>query len=261
MSDVLRRWFGLEGRTVLLTGGTGGIGTAMSRAFAGAGARLVFAGDDEATGNLLARALGDAGHEVHFHPCDVADRGALDGLLEATCRRFGPPAILVCNAGIAGPHGTMGSAREAEWAGLLRINLDHPLHLANRVAPLMAQERGGSIVLTASLAGLRGNKAVGLYGIAKAGLIQLARNLAVEWGPAGVRANALAPGLVETGWAGAILADAPARERRLSLTPLRRVGTPEEIATAALFLAGPGAGFITGHCLVVDGGTLISDGN
>lgn len=261
MNAFLETWFGLVGKTVLITGGTGGIGTAMSRAFAGAGARLVIASDDGPAIASLARELGALGCEVLAQPCDVAKPVELDRLVDAALGRFGTIDILACNAGISGPHGPLANATWQERGQLFRINLAHPLHLTSRVAPLMAAQGSGSIILTASIAGLRGNKALGLYGIAKAALIQLARNLAVEWGPAGVRANALAPGLVATSWAKAVLADPQARERRLSLTPLRRVGTPEEIAAAALFLAGPGAGFITGQTIVVDGGTLISDGN
>jgi NAD(P)-dependent dehydrogenase (short-subunit alcohol dehydrogenase family) len=253
----LDRYFGLEGKAVLITGATGGIGAAMTEAFAAAGARLVLASDDEAACVAAARACPDA----LAVPCDVADPDALDGLVEAAEARLGGIDVLVCNAGIAGPPVRMGEAAPADRERLFRINLEHPLHLANRLAPRMAEAGGGSIVLTASLAGLRGNARLGLYGLTKAALIQLARNLAVEWGPDGVRANAIAPGLIATSWAGAILSNPQAAERRLSLTPLRRIGEPWEVAAAALFLAGPGAGFITGQTLVVDGGSLITDGN
>jgi NAD(P)-dependent dehydrogenase (short-subunit alcohol dehydrogenase family) len=253
----LARYFGLQDRTVLITGATGGIGSAMSEAFAAAGARLVLASDDEAACRAVAEACPDALAVA----CDVADPQALDRLADTVLARFGRLDVLVCNAGIAGPAVRMSEAAAADRERLFRVNLEHPLHLTNRLAPAMAAADGGSIVLTASLAGLRGNARLGLYGLTKAALIQLARNLAVEWGPAGVRANAIAPGLIATGWAGAVLSNPQAAERRLSLTPLRRVGEPWEVAAAALFLAGPGAGFITGQTLVVDGGSLVTDGN
>jgi NAD(P)-dependent dehydrogenase (short-subunit alcohol dehydrogenase family) len=125
----------------------------------------------------------------------------------------------------------------------------------------MAARADGVLLFTSSIAALRGNRSIGLYGLTKAALSQLARNLAVEWGPSNVRANAIAPGLIRTAWAGAILSNPEASARRLGMTPLRRIGEPWEVAAAALYLASPGGRFVTGQTLVVDGGTMISDGN
>jgi NAD(P)-dependent dehydrogenase (short-subunit alcohol dehydrogenase family) len=257
----LDRYFGLAGRTALITGATRGIGLAMSHAFADAGAQLVIASDEAAAGAALAHELEAGGTACLAHACDVAEPSELAGLVAAATARFAHVDVLVCNAGIPGPHGPLAAASESEIERLFAINLLHPLRLSNLVAPRMAARGEGSIILTASIAGMRGNRNVGLYGMAKAALIQLARNLAVEWGPTGVRANAIAPGLVRTAWASNVLANPEATERRLSLTPLRRIAEPWEIASAALFLAGPGAAFITGQTLVIDGGTLITDGN
>ncbi|HSG57564.1 MAG TPA: SDR family oxidoreductase, partial [Paracoccaceae bacterium] len=172
-----------------------------------------------------------------------------------------PIDVLVCNAGIAGPPGPMHKLAEDDRRRLLAVNLEHPLILSSLIAPSMAARGGGSIVLMSSIAGMRGNAAIGMYGMTKAAVAQLARNLAVEWGPQGVRANAIAPGLIATDWAAAILADDSAAERRLGLTPLRRAGDPAEIAATALFLASQASSFITGQTIVADGGTLITDGN
>lgn len=157
--------------------------------------------------------------------------------------------------------GPIGEASEAMIDRLLAVNLRSSMILTAALIPGMVERGGGSVVLVSSIAGLRGNGSIGLYGVSKAALMQLARNLAVEWGPQGVRVNTISPGLIETPFATPILTNPDYLPRRLGLTPLRRVGQPEEIAAAIHFLASAAAGFVTGHNLVVDGGTTISDGN
>lgn len=257
----LERYFGLAGKVVLLTGATGGIGRAMAEVFAAAGATLIVTSEDAAACAALASDLERAGCRAWAHACDVRDRAALSALVDAAEARFGRIDVLLANAGIAAFHGPLGNASDADWEAAFDVNLRAAAHLASRIAARMSVRGDGAIVLTGSIAGLRGNRSLGLYGLTKAALSQLARNLAVEWGPFNVRANALAPGLIATSWAGAILRDPAASERRLGLTPLRRIGEPWEVAAAALFLASPAGGFVTGQTLVVDGGTMITDGN
>ena len=168
---------------------------------------------------------------------------------------------LLCNAGIQGPAGPLGQVSDDDWQAVMDTNLRSAVRLCNALAPRMAARGGGSLVLMASIAALRGNRAIGLYGLSKAALAQLARNLAVEWGPANVRANAIAPGLIRTPLADGLLADAAFMARRLQATPLRRVGEPHEVAGLAVLLASRAGAFITGQTLVADGGTLISDGS
>jgi NAD(P)-dependent dehydrogenase (short-subunit alcohol dehydrogenase family) len=261
MNTGLERYFGIKGRTVLLTGATRGIGLAMTDAFADAGARLVVASNETEACLELGATLRSRGLEALAVPADVRSAQDLDALTDAAVERFGGIDVLVCNAGVSGHMGSIADVNDAAYAEAFDVNLRHPLRLCGRVAPVMAQRGGGSIILTSSIAGLRGNARIGLYALTKAALAQLARNLAVEYGPKGVRANAIAPGLIRTGWAAAILSNPEATAARLGQTPLRRIGEPWEVAAAALFLAGPGSAFITGHTLVVDGGTLVSDGN
>jgi NAD(P)-dependent dehydrogenase (short-subunit alcohol dehydrogenase family) len=261
MMPGLERYFGVAGLTVVLTGATRGIGLAMSEAFAAAGARLVISSNESDALLALGTDLNRRGGEVLAVPAEVRSRDELNALVDAAVARFAGIDVLICNAGVAGPVGAMADADEAAVEELFEVNLRHPLILTGRVGPIMAERGAGSIIVTSSIAGLRGNARIGVYALTKAALAQLARNLAVEYGPSGVRANAIAPGLIRTRWAESILNSPAASAARLGMTPLRRVGEPWEVAAAALFLAGPGSAFITGQTLIVDGGTLISDGN
>jgi len=148
----------------------------------------------------------------------------------------------------------------ADYDRVMALNLRSQVVLCNLALPHIAARGGGAAVLMASLSALRGNGAINAYALAKAGVAQLARNLAVEWGPRGVRVNALSPGLIRTPLSEPLLADERFMARRMAMTPLRRPGEVEEVAGAALFLASRAGGFVTGQNLVVDGGTLISDG-
>ena len=253
--------FRLDGKVALVTGGTRGIGRAVAAAFAAAGARVAISSEDGAACAETEDAFRRAGHDVRGIACDVADPTQLAALVGQVEAELGPIDVLVCNAGIEGPVGPIHAADDAAYRRLMTINLDSVVRLTGLVLPGMAARGGGSAILMSSIAGLRGNKAIGVYALAKAAVAQLARNLAVEWGPSNVRVNAISPGLIRTDFARGILGDEAYLARRLSLTPLRRAGEADEVAGAALFLASPAAGFVTGHNLVVDGGTTISDGN
>jgi NAD(P)-dependent dehydrogenase (short-subunit alcohol dehydrogenase family) len=143
----------------------------------------------------------------------------------------------------------------------MAVNLRSQVVLCNLALPHIAARGGGAAILVSSISGLRGNGRINAYALAKAGVSQLARNLAIEWGPRGVRVNAIAPGFIATELSAPLLADAKFMERRMGMTPLRRPGTPAEVAGAAVFLASPAGGFVTGQTLVVDGGTVITDGS
>lgn len=249
--------FDLTGKVAVVTGSTRGIGRAIATTLAEAGARVVVSSEDHAA---TADAARDLGHGAIGIPCDVAAAADVAALVDATVAAFGGIDIVVSNAGITGAPGPFATVDMADYARVFAVDLTSMVVLANHALPHLAK-RNGSLTLLASIAGLRGNGAINAYALAKAGVIQLARNLAVEWGPRGVRVNAISPGLIATDLSGPLLDDERFMARRMQMTPLRRPGTPEEVAGAALFLASPAAGFVTGHNLVVDGGTVITDGS
>lgn len=253
--------FSLVGKVALVTGATRGIGLAIAREYARAGAHLLISSENAADCQRVVAELTDAGLHADAWPADLSDPEAVEVLAGAVLARFGRLDVLVCNAGVAAHMGPLASASAAQWDLTMTVNLRSAVWLTNALLPSMAEQGGGSVVLMASIAGVRGNRALGLYGLSKAALAQLARNLAVEWGPANIRVNAISPGVIQTEFARP-LTDAPeVLQRRLALTPLRRVGQPAEVAALALLLAAPGGAFISGQNLIVDGGTTIGDGN
>ncbi len=252
--------FDLSGKTALITGATRGLGRAIAQAFGEAGARLVIASENVAECAATEAELRTQGFDTLAVPCDVTNSSDLESLVAASERQGGID-VLVCNAGISGPAGPLHQLDETDYEAIFAVNLHSVVRLTCLAIPKMAARGGGSVILMSSIAGLRGNKAIGAYALTKAALAQLARNYAVEWGPSNVRSNAISPGLIRTGFSTSIIEDAEYFPRRMAMTPLRRVGEPREIAAAALFLASPGGAFVNGHNLVVDGGTVITDGN
>jgi len=252
--------FDLRGHTALVTGAAGGLGAAIALALGDHGADVVAADRDATRCAELVRTLRERGRSAHAVGGDLADRAAVERLATAATD-IAPLDILVCNAGIPGHAGPMGALTDADWDEVLTVNLRSAHWLCSRLVPPMAARGRGSVILMSSIAGLRGNRSIGLYGLSKAALAQLARNLAIEWGPRGVRVNAIAPGLIRTPLSKGLMGDEEFMRRRLAATPLRRVGEPEEVAGVAVMLASAAGAFVTGQNIVVDGGTLVSDGS
>ena len=250
--------FDLAGRTAIVTGSTRGIGFAIAQAFAAAGANVVLCGEDAQEVAAAGAALAAAGGSVHAVAGDLATPDAPAHIVESARETFGGIDILVCNAGITGE---AGSWTLDDFDRVMAINLRSMVALTALALPHIAARGGGSVILMSSLSALRGNGAINAYALAKAGVAQLARNLAVQWGARGVRVNAVAPGLIRTPMSGPLIADEAFMARRLAMTPLRRVGEVEDVAATCLFLASAGAGFITGQHIAVDGGTSITDGS
>ncbi|WP_321937456.1 glucose 1-dehydrogenase [Paraburkholderia sp. J8-2] len=254
--------FDMQGKVALLTGASAGMGFAMARLLGEAGARIIISSNDVSGGESAARALREQnGVEATHYVCDAGARDQIKELAQIALAAFGRVDVLVCNAGYAPPFGPLGELSDEEMNRTLSINLLGVKYLSDLLIPGMAERRDGSVVLMSSIAGLRGNRSLGFYGVTKAANAALARNLAVEWGASNVRVNAISPGVIDTGFAAPLTENVEAMQRRLALTPLRRVGTPDEVAGVVLLLASRAGAFITGQNIVVDGGTTVGDGN
>lgn len=253
--------FDLSGQVALVTGAAGGLGRQIAQTLAEFGAAVVVSDINAADCVPLAETLKESGLDSLALGADLSNRESVVALAQQALQWQGRIDTLVCCGGMEGHVGSLLDLTDADWQRLMTVNLQSALWLSQALAPQMRQRGAGSIILVSSIAGLRGNKSIGLYGIAKAGLMQLARNLATELGPYGVRVNTVAPGLIETPLSAQLMENDQFIQRRLSLTPLRRVGQPEEISGVITLLASRAGAFITGQTLVVDGGTIISDGN
>jgi NAD(P)-dependent dehydrogenase (short-subunit alcohol dehydrogenase family) len=244
--------FDLTGKVAIITGSTRGIGRGIAEAFKAAGALVVVSNEDAAETRAAADDLG-----VHGLCCDVTDASSLAALVDGTVEHFGGIDILVCNAGIVD---NRDRNTVEEFDRVITVNLRSQVALTQLALPYL-EARNGSVILIASIGGVRGNATINSYALAKAGVAQLARNIAVQWGPKGVRANAISPGLIRTDLIAKLPQDSEFMARRMQMTPLRRMGEVTEVAGAAVFLASKAGGFINGHNLVVDGGTVITDGS
>jgi NAD(P)-dependent dehydrogenase (short-subunit alcohol dehydrogenase family) len=250
--------FELKEKVALITGSTRGIGRAIAEAMARAGAKVVISSRNRDRCDEVVSDLLNDGHDAFPVRCNVGSKEDLEHLVSAARRHFGSIDCLVCNAA-ANPYlGPLSQIPDEVIDKMLETNVRSKIWLCNLVLPQMAERGGGSVIIVSSVTGLEGSSKLGLYAMTKASDMQLARNLAVEWGPKNIRANCLAPGLVRTEFARALWENTELRARLEASTPLRRIGAPEDIGGAAVFLASPAASWISGQTLVLDGGAGIA---
>ena len=251
--------FSLDGKVAVITGSSRGIGKAIAQRMAEAGARVVISSRKAEACEVVAAAINAAHGEGRALaiPANISSKNELKFLADEATRHFGAIDILVCNAASNPYYGPMAGIEDDQFRKILENNVISNHWLINFTVPQMIARRGGAIIIVSSIGGLRGSSVIGAYNISKAADFQLARNLAGEYGPHNVRVNCIAPGLIKTDFARALWDNPETLARATATTPLRRIGEPDEIAGAAVFLASQAGSFMTGQALVVDGGATI----
>lgn len=250
-------FFDLTGKTAIITGSTKGIGRAIAEALAHAGANVVISSRKADACNEVAAELQKEGLNAIAIPCHIGKREEVENLVNETKRQLGQIDILVCNAAVNPHYGPMSTLPDDAFGKVMDSNVRSNWWLCNLVLPDMAARKDGSVIIVSSIAGLKGSLNLGVYAISKAADFQLARNLAVEWGPSNIRVNCIAPGIVRTDFARALWENPTILTKAEEATPLRRVGEVDDIAGAAVFLASRAGNWMTGQVMVIDGGVTI----
>ncbi len=252
--------FDLTGKVAIITGSSRGIGRAIAERLAEHGAKVVISSRKAAPCEEVAAGINaarGAGRAIAV-PANISSKDDLANLVARTREAFGRVDIVVCNAASNPYYGPMSGISDDQFRKILDNNVIANHWLIQMVAPEMIERRDGAIVIVSSIGGLRGSPVIGGYNISKAADFQLARNLAVEFGPHNIRVNCIAPGLIRTDFARALWENPETLARYNSTTPLGRIGEPDEIAGVAVMLASKAGSFMTGQGIVVDGGVTIT---
>lgn len=249
--------FDLSGKVALVTGATRGIGKSIAEELARAGASVALCSRKTDACEAVRAQFEREGWPVLAQACNVSRKEELRELVERTLEKWGRIDIVVANAAANPYYGPLTGIPDEAFDKIFANNVKSVLWLAGLTLPGMAERGSGSFTLVGSIGGLLANTVIGAYGISKAAAHHLVRNLAAEWGPKNVRVNAIAPGLIRTEFARALWEDESRREARIRATPLRRLGEPRDVGGIAVFLASDAAAFITGQCIVADGGVTI----
>ncbi|HEY1473771.1 MAG TPA: SDR family oxidoreductase [Pseudolabrys sp.] len=246
-------WLGLSGRVCVVTGGGGGIGRATALGFAQAGARVAAIDRDERGLEATRAELAKLGGDHVVASCDTTNLDSVTAASETIQKSLGPCDVLVNTAAVLRP-GALDTLSLAEWNAVLSVNLSGYFLCAQVFGRQMRTHRRGSLVHVSSIAGSPAQGQSGAYSVSKAGVIMLSRQLADEWGPHGIRSNVVSPGMVITPMSQSFYDTPGVTERRSAVVPIRRVGMPQDMADAILFLASDRASYVNGDEITVDGG-------
>lgn len=258
--DILNapKWHkSLEGKVALVTGGGSGIGRASALAFARDGAKVVVADVQVKGGEETARMIKDTGHEAIFVKADVSRAFDVENLINTAVRKYNRLDFAHNNAGIEGASASTIDYTEENWDRVIDINLKGVWLCMKYEIPAMLKKGGGAIVNTSSVAGFVGFRDMPAYCASKGGIIALTRGAALEYATRGIRINAVCPGVIRTPMVERVTGGKPEAEAPfIGLEPVGRMGTPEEVAEAVIWLCSDAASFVTGHPMVVDGGLI-----
>jgi NAD(P)-dependent dehydrogenase (short-subunit alcohol dehydrogenase family) len=248
----------LQDKVAIITGASRGIGADIAQAFVDAGAKVVLASRKQASLEPVAAALEARGGEALAVACHTGDPAQVEALVAAAVARFGKVDVLVNNAATNPYFGPMLGVEWPAWDKTFDVNVKGYFAAARAVAQhLMARGAPGAILNVSSILGLRAGRFQGVYAMTKAAVISMTKTLAVEWGPSGIRVNAIAPGFIETRFSAALTSNDAIKKMILDKTPLGRIGAPEDLTGLAVYLASDAAGFVTGATFVADGGLTV----
>ena len=249
--------FNLTGKVAIVTGASRGIGRSIAFQLARAGAKVVVSSRKLEACEAVVKEIQAEGGTAMAISASIAIKDQLQAMVQQTQKTWGPIDILVCNAASNPYYGPATGMSDEVFNKVMHNNVLSSTWLCNLVYPDMKQRKDGAIVLVSSVGGLHGSAVIGAYNISKAADMQLARNLAVEWGPDNIRVNCIAPGLIKTDFAKALHEDPVLSAKYNNETPLRRMGEPDDIGGVAVFLASPAGQYVTGQTIVADGGMMV----
>ena len=249
--------FNLKEKVAIVTGSSRGIGRSIAVQLAKAGARVVISSRKLAACEEVAHAIRSDGGDAMAIAANISDKAQVEALVAQTRAAWGGIDIMVCNAATNPYYGPMAGMGDEVFDKIMRNNVLSNAWLCNLAYPDMKAKKDGAIVIVSSIGGLHGSSVIGAYNVSKAADMQLARNLAVEWGPDNIRVNCIAPGLIRTDFAKALHENPVLRAKVEGETPLRRIGEPDDIGGIAVLLASAAGQYITGQTIVADGGMMI----
>lgn len=247
----------LAGKVVVVTGASRGIGEAVALAFAASGARLLVASRKAEGVEAVAEKIRAQGGEAVAVACHTGRAADVEALAARAKEAFGGVDVVVNNAATNPHFGPLLAAEESHWDKTFEVNVKGYVHTIRACLPSMRERGGGAVINVASVAGLVPHSGLGVYGVSKAAVIMLTRTLAMELARENVRVNAIAPGLIQTRFSEALWTSPGAQERALRAIPQRRLGQPEDLVGAVLYLASDAARFTTGAVMVIDGGQTL----